>query len=181
MTCNGNLSHPPTYIVGEDWKKTVYYHCLMLIELIQFERLTVGLRGVKVWRRTAKNLTYEDRNFGTHSRMWKMREIKIYPIQIKIAREISGGYSLYHLMIFTPWSSVCGVICTGGVLLRVQVGGAKPRSACPCRQHPPLSRLWQHPLHLPPCGRGKKTKYFSYPFGNNEIKKGLKITKSMYI
>lgn len=129
MTCNGNFSHPPTYIVGEDWKKTVY-HCLVQIELIQFERLTVGLRGVKVWRGTAKTLTYEDGNFGTHSRMWKMREIKIYPIQMKIAREISGGYSLYHLMIFTPWSSACGVICTGGALLRVQVGGAKPRSAC---------------------------------------------------
>ena len=80
---------------------------------------------------------------------------------MKIAREICGEYSFYHLMIFTPWSYASGVICAGDTLLRVQVGGAKPRSACPCRQRPPfLSALTppqrQHPLYLPPCGLWKK-------------------------
>lgn len=163
MTCNGNLSYPPTCLVY-CWRrlvKTVWYRCLMQTELIQFWTLTVGLTGVKVWRRTARNLTYEDWNTGTVSTIWEMREIKIYPIEMKIAGEIDGEYSFYHLTNFTPRSYASGVICTCDTLPRVQVGGAKPRSACPCRQHPPfLSALTppkrQHLPSLPPFGLWKK-------------------------
>lgn len=56
---------------------------------------------------------------------------------MKIAGEMGGEYS-YHLKLFTPWSYASRVICACDTLLRVQVGGAKPRSACPCRQHPPF-------------------------------------------
>lgn len=108
--------------------------------------LAADLAEVKVWMRTARNLIYKNWNIGTLFRIWKKREIKIYPLKMKI--EIGGVHSFCHLMLFTGWSYASKARCTCDALLKAWAGSAKSESAIPgSTWH--VSELWHHRTTAP--------------------------------
>lgn len=133
----------------------------------------------------ARNMIYEEWNIGMLPRMWRIREIKIYPVQTKIEREIGGEHSFYHLMLFRHR----GCASKGKLHLwhcyrrRLTV----PSPARPWQQPPffwalmPLKQGIYLPSTSCSVGLGKEMaelKLIVNPLGNNEVmKKGLKLTK----